>query len=373
MSNITTFYPAIVVILLIAILLIAIRFKTGTNPKGIVLVSVAIIILGSVTVPLLFPSEKETGQDFENIKYDDYLNVEAETTASGALEIITIQGQTYLHAKDVGAGQYTRMGKTYTVEVSKANLDIYAILGQSNAAHELFNRTTSAQISPGCGYYFGDAYQVNQWRSGYNFTGLDMEDMRGTGYYQIAANIDAPFAAKYHELTGHKAYLINCGVGGTAISSWAPGASSWVYAQAVFDAAMKKIDLDKFEPQIKDYIWIQGEGDSGLAVNTYITRYLAIHDSLTNPEAADPFGYVFENAIISKVRATNGVNSSQAQLKLPAKSDNIHIATKLADTFTKTNGLMLGDNLHYSQQGDNIIGEAVAEYVANLHHLIQTV
>lgn len=351
--------------ILIAFAIIIFAIREGASGKTIAGLAVVVVMFAAILVPVLDSIDDDSHSTSipDVIYYDDYIDVDKEMSTSGVFEYIDVDGHRYVHATDVGSGKIN--GKTYAVQ--KAPLDVFLFLGQSNAAN--WAGVQSLQVSPtphpGCGYYFGIP-----WHQANKNLGLQISDY---AFYPISTNnstsriggIDAPFAIDYYNLTGHKSYMINGAIGGVNIESYLPGATSYEYAQELFDAAYAAIDTDRFVPEIQSYVWIQGESNANTAVSTYKSDFLQMHETLIGGTFTD-YGS-FKMALISKVRAVNAPNPSEAQIELCEEyPETIKMVTEISDTFTVENGLMTSDNLHYSQQGRNEIGLKLAEYYSRL-------
>ena len=88
-----------------------------------------------------------------------------------------------------------------------------------------------------------------------------------------------------------------------------------------------------------------------------------------------PEGEHFGNCYISLI-PSGYTNSYIAQQELSDSIDNVHISTKIANTFTIQNGMLnSGDGVHYTQKGDNVIaGYLAASVIPNVSdtHSIMT-
>lgn len=360
------------ILLICVVVFAAMMLKKGFSAAKIVTVTVAIIIIAAA-VPFISGEEEAapTSQitQIDTMYYDDYLPCESTLTVdSGNIEIVRIGNKTYAHANGLGEATITQDGTQNTISILKAPLDVFMIAGQSNAEHGIYNRVDAEPKGMlGTTYYYGSPSRVIIYSSSYDVNNYGIYDMVGTGAYPIAANIDLPFSATYYKITGHKTLVVNAGVAGSPVLDWIPGGDCYNYAKAIFNDAINKIDTDNYDVTIKSYIWIQGEADSGTSVSTYKTRFLSMHNSLMGEDSENVFSSIpFDGCLISKVRSVNGVNSSKAELQLADSIDSVFLATTEADTFTMANALMLGDNLHYSQLGDNLIGIALGDFAAHM-------
>lgn len=316
-------------------------------------------------MPVISHPDNDGGDGWQ---YDDYALAEdyGAQAASGSLELITVGDTQYIHAKSVGSGTITTSEGTEEITVEKAKLDAVFMYGQSNAA---YRNAVPSEADPvpeiGTAYYFGleDRSGPN---ASENNTGMDITSCKfwsmsdDNGDLRIGDKGPA-FAATYYNNTGHKVYWINGAIGNKSMQQFLPGAFMWEYGEDILTAAMDAVDTDCFDLTIHNYMWIQGEANSSTDTTQYKQWFLQMHGALLH---GDMGGYAFEDCYMSKVRSTNGVNSSEAQIELSEEYPSIIMATDISDTFTVSNGLMGSDDLHYSQLGNNLIGEALAESMA---------
>lgn len=366
------------VLIIIAVILVIARAvsdgKSKQIPDLIVGATVAIVTALVILVPVINVYENETGI---GISYDDYFETSA-ISAGGALELVTINETTYAHAKNLGTGTLTYSdGLEESYNVHKAKLDVFMIGGQSNAAYRPAScdlDTTTPIPKIGTSYYYGNTdggvakpYDESSTATDYQF--MDAVASDGT---LMLGHLEAPFSATYYDNTGHKVYTINCAWGGSGIGGWVPGGYYFTWAKDVFAAAMAAVDKDHFDVDVKSCLWIQGESDWNKTEEYYEVEFMNWFNSIIGQSAVNfSKDYTFENILISKVRVidydgtpalNNPINPALAQIELANTHKNVILVTQIADTFTVDNGLMLTDNLHYSQLGQNIIGVAFGDY-----------
>ena len=350
----------VVPIIIIAILLAVIWGVKSDNKliPSIVLAAVGIILIGSLLVPALDEMDREAPRGWQ---YDDYQKCSSDCVASGALEVVSLGGTYYVHASDIGDGSYTDYGKTHDVTVSKADLDVYMLAGQSNAAYAFYDSdAASPRPLPGTAYYYGTSTTPAQsWNGTTDDYGIySMVDSDGDMYI---GNIEAPFAATYYERTGNKVLIVNTAISGTKIGLFVPGQSGYTYMEDCWTDALSKIDTDHFNVLIKSYLWIQGESDSATAVNAYCGSFVSMNEALTDPDG----NFKLKSAIISQVRSASSANAAEAQAYLTSVWPGIYMGTEIAQTFTVANGLLRDDDLHYTQAGYNKVGVALANFAAS--------
>lgn len=350
----------IVPIILIAVILAIIRGSTSQKSilPSIIGGTVAIILLATVLVPALSGDDNPT----KGWEYDDYQICSDSCTATGSLEVVELDNTKYLHAKDLGDGTYTESGKTHTITVQKANLDVFMLGGQSNAAYAFYDADAAdPRPLPGTAYYYGTSTTPAQsWHTSTEDYGIySMVDSDGVMY---VGNVEAPFSATYYEKTGHKVLIINTAISSTGIAAFTPGQSGYAHMLEYWTDAMSKIDYDHFEVSIKSYLWIQGESDAGRTVADYCGLFVQMNKALTDPDG----DFKLKSAIISQVRKESSLNAAEAQVYLASVWPNIYVGTEIAQTFTIANGLLRDDGLHYTQAGYNLVGVKLATFAADL-------
>lgn len=318
--------------------------------------TVVIILLGS----LYMPFSKDV--DISTAEYDDYIEIESDTVVSGVFEKVETTSTTYAHAKDVGYGSIGD-SKYY---VSKAPLDVFLIMGQSNAAYSYYDvNTATPTTSPGEIYYFGTETQPNTQ----TVTGTGMFDAMNIDGTPKIGHLEMPFMSEYNDLTGHKVYTINTGWNGANISILTVGGAHYNYEQRTARNGFDAIDLNNYVVDTIGYIWLQGESDAGLdtPIDEYKADFLKLYNAIAG-KSNDVFTnrFTMNDAFIVQTRTERGPNTAEALTELAEENPNIFMATDITLTFTVDNGMMRSDDLHYTQAGFNAIGVAVARFVADL-------
>lgn len=319
---------------------------------------VCIVVVMGICIPIL---SSTTNDDDPGWMYDDYKSIEGVEIAEGSLEMITVGSNTYIHAKDVGEGTITYSnGDVENITVKKAKLDVIYLYGQSNASYRNGNISeVDSQPPMGTTYFYGyeDAYGPS---AALNNTGFDISDCDMYSLYDSdgvlrVGGILPSFSYNYNKITDHKVYLIDGAIGNKSILTFDPPSGfMWTYGESILDAGLSEIDTTLYDYSCKYYMWIQGEADSGRDIDVYKERFMEMHTALLDGEMS---GIYFQKCFMSKVRESNGVNSSIAQLQLAEEHPNTIEIVSDVDSFTVANGLMGSDNLHYSQKGNNIVGE----------------
>jgi len=282
--------------------------------KSVILLTVGVILVGSLLVPFCFPQEDDN-----------------------TLDVIVIDGQSN--------AQYWGWTANNICDPSAVNAS-----GLGAPSHDL--------------YYYGDAtptyYGPVYTQPTYDTTlaSYDLHKMYD-GDWKIGSY--GPTLAKMiSERSGHDVLVIDVGVGAAPIQWLTSTGPGGIWAEKIISDALSKVP-SKYHVDMLGMVWAQGESDASTAVATYVERFNTLYNSLN-----DKFG--LEKVYIIKTRDAYGGNAILAQEQLAADNENISIATDITDTFTTENGLLNTDNLHYTQKGRTAIAEILGETIAYNEH-----
>ncbi len=236
----------------------------------------------------------------------------------------------------------------------RAPLDIYFITGQSNASYYYADPALATVTKPGTAYHYSELAG-----------GVQICSMNDESGAMQRGNLEASFGKTLYDLTGNKVLMVNAGVSGQKIETFVPlNGQSYQYISKVWQIVQRYVNdetfLNHYEPHIKSYIWAQGESDPDLDIGVYKNDYMKLHEMLTSSD------YGFKYGFIIKVRSIFP-NPSEAQEELASENEDIAIATRSSDHFTVENGKMRFDDLHYSQIGDNLLGEETARTIVKAY------
>lgn len=295
----------------------------------------------------------------EEMEYDDYFHISG-GTASGSLEVVTIGGETYVHAKSIGNGTYTLNGKIHNVNVVKAELIIVVLMGQSNGAYTFRANPDEVDIFSNLGecYYYGDSISPVEYDLSEGAT-YGIYDMMDTPTDAHIGGVDEPLAVTLNKESGKKVLAINCCISGAKINKLLPRSAYYVWMQNRFADAVSMIDLDCYTVIDSSMLWIQGESNPTSLITDYKFWFERIWNTLQHIPTEldlDPFNedYIFEQCVISLVRQNRGVNSVCAQIELANEDDSVSLGIWSCDQFS--GDLMYSDGTHYTQLGRNIVG-----------------
>jgi Carbohydrate esterase, sialic acid-specific acetylesterase len=176
------------------------------------------------------------------------------------------------------------------------------------------------------------------------------------------------FAKSYYENIQENRIIVavHGAKGGTSISEWQKGGS--LFDQAVQRFNQGKTFIDS-QPNMAVgrvyYIWLQGERDAvlGTTKDSYKTQFTQFHNDMMNGIGANENGFMIR--IGYDYRDTTDTLAVEqimlAQNELADELSDLTMISKLTSTFTVENGLMQSDEVHYSQDGYNQLGEESAQ------------
>lgn len=287
-------------------------------------------------------------------QYDDYeLAADNVSSASGALELVTLAGENYIHANGVGEGVITFSDSTTeTVTVKKAVLDFYCFNGQSNSTY----RSSSEETDPSTADPYPDrgaGYFINMFAS--NTVPMPLYD--DDGEKNVGGNFPS-FMATYNDDTNRKMLLTSAGVGGRSILKFQPEQEMYLRTLTAMNVAYDNYlsNTDYYEPGKKVMIWIQGESDNdNMTADQYQEYFMTFWDGIN-----DDGPFKFDYCMISLLTADYPV-ITDADKQLIDEYANMYLGSDVAQSFTVDNGMLISDGVHYSQAARNILGASLGE------------
>lgn len=297
-----------------------------------------------------------------SVYYDDFIQDDNADHGDGEItEVKEIAGKKYVHIIGVGSGEYfTEDGSSIKVKSAKAPLDIIVAMGQSNNRYTCYD---IAQISEwpelGTAYYWGSDYGLVTEPYGSAERSIKALRDTETGAVKLADKVPI-ICSEWTKATGHKVLYVCTAVGGSSITSWTPGTPSgtvhlsYERQKIVIGQVVGQIDKTHFDYSFAFCTWIQGEEDQSMDLDAYMGFFREMFNALMSESYPYPLNYM--------VMATPRIGTAVAADKLLADEyDNLYLATDIATTFTAANGLLASDNTHWTQKGDNLVSEAMAE------------
>lgn len=323
--------------------------------------SFAKIVCGEDIYEIKFLKDPALG--FE-LQYDDYYYF---------VPSFEVQGEVTYTSSDASIAQVSDDGEVHIINVSdkgvvitaddghnieelvitrtvKTPISVYMLTGQSNASYYYASVEEATVIKKGTGYIYNAAIS--------EYTIECLTDDKGNMRY---GNIEASLAKRLYDELGEKVLIINTGISSMKIAGFLPGSDGYDTVLSSWNVMNSIMRTDwfaeRFEPRVRSYIWIQGESDEWLPPEEYMESFLTIHSALCGTD----FG--FEYAFISNV-ASRFFRPNDAQERLAQAYEDIYMASRFAGTFTTQDGTLREDNLHYTQKGDNILGDDIGETIA---------
>lgn len=339
--------------------------------KGDVATVGVIIAVGAMLfgLALFFLDGGGDSYDIE-MEYEDWEQYNKE--ALGWEGPIEISGG-MIHATGTGTGKIINAdGSKTTVKVSPAHATLVLMDGQSNAAYYKWSedRIPGAEdkaVTPapelGKAFYFGWPERMPTDRTD-DVSDCEIYDMINpvTGDLRVADKGPA-FCKVYTEETGKKAIWVSLGVPGVRLTYWnQPNGLVWQYNAYVMQTFNERLKDTSFIIDETIVLWLQGESDylHSTGYDNYITRWTSLHDAA--PEA---WGHEISAWYLLQGRTADFGWVNDAYDELAATIGDVYVAThaSLQDSFSIDNGLMMPDDLHYSQLGDNALATAAARYI----------
>lgn len=232
-------------------------------------------------------------------------------------------------------------------------LDVIIIDGQSNAEYNQYcnKYLVDLPVPDNMLMYYGTESAANSY-PGTSSTGI--YDMCRGGNWQIGG-IEPALAYYYSLQTDNPVLTINVARGAMSISWLASEDEGLGYAKDIIDTALGKIH--GYHVRMAGWVMLQGEADKAMDVETYKEYFIELYDYFDSIGA--------DQCYLVKTRDQYGGNSVIAQEELCEEYANIHMATTITDSFADDSGLVVPQGpIHYTQLGRNVIGEAVADYMA---------
>jgi len=248
------------------------------------------------------------------------------------------------------------------------NLEVLVIAGQSNAAYRqvdvsLINEEIPQPVTNV--YYYGTSTQPIWF--GYPSNPTYDQTLASYGIYSMVSNsqwkiggYEPVLAESISKKSNCDVLIINVGISSATIANLTPQQIGGEYTAKVIEDALSKVD-SKYHIDKLGYVWIQGESNAGSTVDGYIQQFNIINDWYHE--------HGFEECYMVQTRPENSGNAAIAQLKICQDDPTVILASTAPATFTVENGLMVSDNLHYSQQGRIIVGEDIDSKISLTPHI----
>lgn len=234
-------------------------------------------------------------------------------------------------------------------------LYVFVLSGQSNAQYYKEDVTVANELPKipyGSAFYYGTDSAVIEYSDDYadHLSEYSIHSMNDADGDYVIGSIEPGFASKFYENTSKKCLIINTARGGSSIADFMSGEYLYTYNSAIISDALSKIPAN-YEIKKTSWIWIHGESDRLMDPSVYAEDFSNLDGIFSN--------LGFDSALMSKVRSQWAPAISNVQITISNTLKNVKI-TDIADSFSKQDGTMDSDGLHYSQAGRNILGGALA-------------
>ena len=254
-----------------------------------------------------------------NIASVETISVTSKQVGTGSLDTAVLaasgDGNTYI-ATGVGIAKVTlENGIVYNVTVEPAKISVALIAGQSNA--EGWGTEAKRKLSIACpdgqvystyGFSNTDFARINgitatasdalsettaknfvatSLTSNVSYGGTKLlyplNSMTESGKGKIG--IDSGLAYEWNKLTGEKIWVVNCGHGGSSITTWVPGGTNYKECIALMSYVKQTMEAEiaagHYELSQFVYFWCQGEADnSWMAQADYYENLKLVHNGL---------------------------------------------------------------------------------------------
>ena len=287
------------------------------------------------------------------LSYDDYVteiagilpDAEGVTVEGDAVELKTVKGVAYFHAKDVGTVKISDGTKTVDVTVGKAKLNLIVIMGQSNSGNHFDNATSDITCPLGTAYWWG-AGRGTAAKSPSDFTmatkGFHSTLLAELYAQSVAAGDPVKNVLVWHE--GGSSAGQGTSKNGSSISGWATSATDTSGTDYTVEMVNKCVAYyegisDKVEIVSRGVYWLQGEGDGvrGIDPVDYSARLTAIFNRLKKDAGLEYMAIMRVRQGGDKNTLNNDIFYSTtvaAQFDVVNKNPDVFMATTLTEYFT---------------------------------------
>ena len=318
------------------------------------------VVCEDKTYEINFIKDKKLG--FE-LQYDDRYEFVPSfdgasfTSSNSDVAIVTEDGQVIITGvSDEGVVITAQNGNNkeelVITKTIKAAVDVYMLTGQSNAAY-FYAEPEHAVVTQN-----GSAYIYDISDGEYFIQSMNRDDVT-----MAFGNVEASLCKSLYENMGNKVIIVNAGISGKKIIDFKPYEGSvYFHIEDVWknigDVMATQWFKDRFEPTIRSYIWIQGESDDWLSPEKYVEDFMNIHLAFRSPELFG-FDYGFISSVVPRFFRPN-----DAQERIAQACEDVYMATRITSTFSPETGELRDDNLHYTQEGDNVLGKAIGDTIS---------
>ena len=282
-----------------------------------------------VNLTLKYDDRYTFADAIENI---ETLSVTSKVAGTDKADGAVLKKKSNLHrdvgiACGVGTARVTlKNGSVYLVTVTPAPISVFLMIGQSNTEgstvggddpavckaardqsivceegqiYSTYAWSTTGHATYVAGFSSSNKLSVSNAK---NFVASSLTSSVSRGGTQLEyplnslsagkrgkSGYDSGLAWKWHELTGEKVWVVNCGAGSTTIQVWQPGQVRYDNCVAIMDNVRATMDAEvaagHYELKSFAYFWLQGESNS---VNNadlldkagYLKQFETLHTNL---------------------------------------------------------------------------------------------
>lgn len=237
-------------------------------------------------------------------------------------------------------------------------VDVIIVDGQSNAEdwgsfsltiNDLYTEAPSRTV-----YYYGTPTTTTHYNDA-SGTVYGLQPMYKSGSWVIGGYGPAlctEYAAKNH----HDICYINIGYSGQSITTLMPNGSVGTWGFKIVGDALQALEPKYDKINMIGWIWAQGEADSSMAVDTYISDFEVVQAKFAE------FGA--NHCYIIHTREYYGGNATEAQAQIAESDKNVTMTCLFTEDFTSADGEVFSDGpIHYTQKGRIIIAEELAKVI----------
>ncbi len=364
------------------------------------------------------------------MEYDDYYtfgesvtissqSVSSEGESLGDTQVIEITEGTSgkIHAVGLGSAVVLAGGTTYNITVSKADIAIVMIAGQSNAAGD---SSSYAMAPKAVGDYEGKFYITNSMNSSLPVESISFESatyaaknggreqtLTNSAFDTWSAAAASSLARKLNDLWDMKIWVVNTAVCGSAMNVWKDGGGYNTNFISYANRVKSLVEADGHYINHTDkfgYLWLQGCSDGinygDMSMSNYISAFMSMHNKFKtatgvnyaaiwqvragvyNNNPAEDFYMSGPRLAQYYMGNSNTTEYSDVHLLLNTDIWRIDADVKsyflnkygTAENFEKLYGYAIPEtasdikpNLHYNQKGYNELGD---EGAVNLNNIL---
>lgn len=220
------------------------------------------------------------------------------------------------------------------------NIDVYLILGQSNAGGGAWPPIPPSYLNNQSVLYYPNLITNEKWETN---TAIPLQTLWNLwpSYNGASYGSEMSFAYQISQFTENPVAIVKVAANGTGLeTAWKPSVHNlYDWSLTRINSAMADLSTN-YSPDIKGLIWIQGENDAGWDVwaNKYkdnmVDLISAYRTDLNKPDLPILINELHKDAVPV---ATNIVRQAQEQLNL---LDNVYLSNNDDGTLTQ-------DGLHY--------------------------